>query len=149
MRIVLRLAVLATAVGFVLPVLAADDTPTHKVVKGNTTQIRVWRYDSRVISVQLPGNQSLDIHPLEDAKVYLTKPPAAFDDKGNLKTYTSAELTKLKGKNPGYPGDFDNIKQNTAVQLQLATKVPVKPLKKGETDPEKGKVYYMWVLTDP
>jgi hypothetical protein len=133
------------ALAFALPVLGADDAPMYKLRPLGTRTVQITRYDSRVITVG-SGNAAQMVYPTDDAKVFLGRPPNMFDDKGNIKRPTAAELSKLKGKNPGYPGDFDSLGPQKVVTLNLVTKVLTKPLPKGEKDPEAGKVFYSWAL---
>ena len=63
----------------------------------------------------------------DDAKVRLTEPPPAYDDKGNIKKRTEKELKELKGdsKLPGYPGDWNDLRQGDMVRLTLIKKKEV------------------------
>jgi len=80
-----------------------------------------------------------DIHavPADDMKVRLAHPPAAFDDKGNIKKYTAKELKELKGpdKLPGYTGALEDVKSNQLVVVYLARK----PVKAGDKPKEGDK----------
>jgi hypothetical protein len=146
MRAILRLAGFgALALAFTLPVLGADDAPMYKIKVIGPRTVQIYRYNAQVITVGT-GKAAQDIYPTDDAKVYLRVPPNMFDDKGNIKRPTSAELAKLKGKNPGYPGDFDALAAQKVVTVNLVQKVLAKPLPKGEKDPEAGRIYYNWVL---
>jgi hypothetical protein len=55
-------------------------------------------------------------------KVRTLSPPVDYDDKGNVKKYTAKELKKLRGKGnlPGYPADFDSLREGQAVKVYLA-----------------------------
>ena len=73
----------------------------------------------------------------EVGKVRTADPPANFDEKGNVKKYTKAELLKLKGDDPkekkltGYKADFSEIKMGDYVQVTISM------LKGGPTKPAK------------
>lgn len=76
------------------------------------------------LSLYKVANVSKDIQfqAAEDMKVRLKKPPADFDDKGNIKKYTAAELKELKGPNPSLPGyqaDLPDLKVGQTVQVSL------------------------------
>jgi hypothetical protein len=79
--------------------------------------------------------QDVKASPAEDMKVRLSQPPAAFDDKGNIKKYTVKELKELKGPDnlPGYTGTLEDLKTNQLVLVYLARK----PLKAGDKPKEK------------
>ncbi len=48
--------------------------------------------------------KDIDFHTSDDVKVRMMNPPTKFDDKGNPKEYTKAELKELKGKDADLPG---------------------------------------------
>jgi hypothetical protein len=61
----------------------------------------------------------------EDCAVRLPEPPMAFDSQGNIKRYTAAELSALKGPNktlPGYTGDVADLRPGMFVQVQAVRK---------------------------
>jgi hypothetical protein len=60
----------------------------------------------------------------EDAKIRLKHLPELFDDKGNIKEYTPAEIKALKGTErlPGYAGTRDNIQAGQKVVVKVAQK---------------------------
>jgi hypothetical protein len=67
--------------------------------------------------------QNVDFQAAEEVKVRTLQPAAAFDDKGNIKKYTPAELRQLKGKDPGLPGfesAAEDLKAGQTVQVALA-----------------------------
>lgn len=68
----------------------------------------------------------------DDTKYRVLYPPAAFDDKGNPKTYTKAELKELKGTEnlPGYPAERDALHGGQTVVVAAARK----PLAAGEKE---------------
>lgn len=82
--------------------------------------------------IQIPVK--VDFQASEDLQVRVLQPPAAFDDKGNIKKYTAAELKELKGKNPNLPGyeaSNDALKVGQMVRVTLA---PYKPPSPGATE---------------
>ncbi|MCS6851120.1 MAG: hypothetical protein NZ700_08140 [Gemmataceae bacterium] len=89
-----------------------------------TAQGRITRVDTnnRLVWLDIPGRGSVELQATDDAKIRLATPPPAFDDKGNIKVYTKAELDKLKGPDkrlPGYPGDFDNVRPGAVVSVYV------------------------------
>jgi hypothetical protein len=58
----------------------------------------------------------------DDTKIRTPGPPVAFDDKGNPKKYTLAELKELKGDDnlPGFPADKDALRQGRTVLVAAA-----------------------------
>lgn len=71
----------------------------------------------------------------DNIPVRVLHPPAKFDEKGNIKKYSSAELKQLKGDRkdlPGYPVDYNSLKTGQAVLVYMS-RVPT-GMKLGETD---------------
>jgi len=83
--------------------------------------------------------QDVKATPADDMKVRLSQPPAAFDDKGNLKKYTAKELKELKGPDnlPGYTGTLEDVKTNQLVLVSLARK----PTKAGDKPKDGDKLW--------
>jgi hypothetical protein len=66
--------------------------------------------------------------------------PAEYDDKGNPKKYTAAELQELKGDNPdlpGYTSDFDKLRAGQTVRITLVKPKADKEKDKDATPEEK------------
>jgi hypothetical protein len=80
----------------------------------------------------------------EKAKIRTMVLPEAFDEKGNLKTYSSKELADLKGKDktaPGYDFSIEQLQVGQTVKVTLA-RVPkdtTDPLTKEKDDDDKSK----------
>ena len=84
-------------------------------------------------------------------KVRLSDPPENFDEKGNVKRYTKAQLQKLKGddpaekKLPGYKSDFSEVKVGDVIQVTVsvakkaAAAKPAKKAAKKDADADKDK----------
>ena len=67
-------------------------------------------------------SQDFDLVVDDDVQIRLQQPRPAYDDKGQSKKYTSAELKQLKGDRatiPGYPGEFTDLKPGQVVTLYL------------------------------
>lgn len=63
--------------------------------------------------------------PHDDLKVRSVQPPVMFDDKGNRRALTQKEKLELRGSDPKLPGyavEFDALKQEQIVEVQLATR---------------------------
>lgn len=74
---------------------------------------------------------SVEFQVSEKAKIRTAILPEAFDDKGNIKKYTSKELADLKGKNkalPGYESSIEKLEvgQTVKVTQSVAPKDPPK-----------------------
>ncbi len=70
-------------------------------------------------------DKEVEVATLDDVKVRLSQPPAAFDDKGKVKKYTQKELKEMKGndpKLPGYNGDFSDLQNEQVVKVTLVRK---------------------------
>jgi FtsZ-interacting cell division protein ZipA len=84
--------------------------------------------------------QKVDLTAADDIKVRVPRPPAAFDDKGNPKKYSSKELRELKGPGnlPGFIGEFSDLRPNQVVQVTVAKKKeaakPYRPKGKDKDD---------------
>lgn len=66
--------------------------------------------------------QHVDFTAEENVKVRVKDPPPEYDDKGNLKKPTKADLKKLKGPDatlPGYTAEFENVHVGQYVQVYL------------------------------
>jgi hypothetical protein len=89
------------------------------------------------------NKKDIDFHAAEDVKVRTLNPPVTFDDKGNVKKYTAAELKELKGKDsnlPGYESSFDQLQTGQVLKVTLArTKEPAKSDKDNDKDEDKDK----------
>jgi hypothetical protein len=78
----------------------------------------------------------------DTGKVRTVAPPEEFDDKGEIKKLTAADLKRLKGddpaekKMPGYKADFSELQVNDVVQVALAAWKPNTP-KKGDKGKDK------------
>src|SRR5437588_7848100 len=70
-------------------------------------------------------HQKYDLDVPADAVIRSMQPPEAYDDKGNPKKYTAAELKELKGDNPklpGYTADFNTLKMGQIVKVHFGKK---------------------------
>jgi hypothetical protein len=84
-------------------------------------KVQLARAEANLFQV-IPATQKVDFQAEENLKVRLKKLPADFDEKGNIKDYTAAELVKLKGKDrdlPGYESSVENLKVGQVVQVTL------------------------------
>jgi len=71
------------------------------------------------------AHQTYDLDIPADAVVRSMQSPQAYDDKGNPKKYTAAELKELKGddpKLPGYAADFNTLKTGQIVKVHFGKK---------------------------
>jgi hypothetical protein len=84
-------------------------------------QQRIARAQQNSIRV-VNAKQKIDFQAEENVKVRTATLPSAFDDKGNIKKYTPAELRELKGKDShlaGYESSVENLKPGQTVQVVL------------------------------
>lgn len=78
--------------------------------------------------------KSYEFNIKDDVIVRRMSPAFGYDDKGNLKQYTPAELQKLKGKNtklPGYEAKIEDLEPGQTVQVFI---MPPKEGKVGDVD---------------
>jgi hypothetical protein len=85
-------------------------------------------------------HKDFDLESTADAKVRTQDPPVQYDEKGNVKKYTSKELQDLKGdsKLPGYTSDWDSLKVGQTVKVTL-TRPKVKADDKDNNNKDKDK----------
>jgi hypothetical protein len=86
-------------------------------------------------------SQNVDFQAAEDVKVRFLHLPSSYDDKGNLKKYTQAEIKELKGKDaslPGYESSVEALKAGMVVQVKLTRHQPhaAPTTKDKEADPK-------------
>jgi len=78
---------------------------------------------------------------LPEVKVARSKPPAEYDDKGNIKEYTKEELKKMRDPDmPGYTSRIDDLQAGQPVKLYLGkpkSRKDTSPSKKDGDDPKK------------
>jgi hypothetical protein len=63
----------------------------------------------------------------DEVLVRTAEAPPKFDDKGNLQQYTPEELKQLRGDRPelpGFPADWDNVKQGQVVLVYMTRRPP-------------------------
>ncbi len=107
-----------------------------------TATVTLVEASERHLTVQYtpPGQEAsvnLDLKAADDLKVRLLKPPPVFDNRGKPRAYTTKELKELRGpdpKQPGYTGEFANLKSGQTVLVTLAQRKEVvkKPAPKGK-----------------
>ena len=84
-------------------------------------------------AVQIPPNGDekhilVHLDAAEGLIVRLPEPPGKFDKRGKPLVYTAKELKELRGpdpKQPGFTGDFSNLKNGQKVLVTLAQKKEV------------------------
>ena len=84
-------------------------------------QVQLARAEANLFQV-IPATQKVEFQAEENVKVRSKHLPEEFDEKGNIKHYTAAELVKLRGKDqdlPGYESSVENLKVGQVVQVTL------------------------------
>jgi hypothetical protein len=114
----------------------------------------------RAANAMKKATKDVDLQGDENMKVRIVQPPIEYDDKGNAKKHTKAELAALKGpdKNlPGYTSDYDQLRTGQYVQVyppkaKQKTKTTDKTAPKAE-DPdaavERPKAVMILIVADP
>jgi len=99
--------------------LILDIVTTHvETTPGRATRGRPARPNYKTVT----DHNNVEIHINDGTKVRYKDPPAAFDEKGNPKKYTGAELSEMKGKDknlPGYEGNREMLHPGQTVQVTL------------------------------
>jgi hypothetical protein len=83
-----------------------------------------------------------EVDPTPDLIVRLMYPPVQYDDKGNIKKYTAAELKELKGDNPklvGYKGDTNDLTNGVQVRVYVVKDPPPPKENDKKDDPKADK----------
>ena len=130
------------------PQISAQDKQNQLAAK----RVELAQHQMRLYDTK-EETKNFDFLAPEDMKVRLSNPPAALDEKGNVKKYSKKELDELKGpdhKLPGYTGSVDNLQNNQKVEVYLKKKPAGKPaVKDKDAAPEKREVSMIVVLADP
>jgi hypothetical protein len=105
--------------------------------------VKVHRVDigSKTLHIEL-NRQNIDVVASDDMKVRSDNEPTFFDEKGNIKKATGADLAKAKGdtKLPGaYTADFEDVKAGMVVRMWLAQKADSPTLSPKKKDKGKDK----------
>jgi hypothetical protein len=86
--------------------------------------------------------QDVPLQAAEEVNIRVSHPPPVFDDKGNPRKYTAAELKELRGPNPkipGYAAAFADLKEGQIVRVLVARKKltaqEIKDLRKAGQEP--------------
>jgi len=96
-------------------------------------------------------HKEFDLASTADVSVRYREPPVQYDDKGNVKKYTTAELKGLKGKNPhlpGYTADFAKLQTGQTVRVTLSKPKPVNDKDKDAPDDKKPLVSMIVIVAD-
>jgi len=82
--------------------------------------------------------KNVDADAPEEVVVRRWELPKVYDDKGNLKEYTSKERKELRGKDlkvPGYAATWDDVQFGQKVKLYLKSKKAIEKSKKSLAPP--------------
>jgi hypothetical protein len=84
-------------------------------------------------------HKDFDLDAINDVKVRRQDPPVQYDDKGNVKKYTSKELADLKGdpKQPGYAADWTDLKAGQTIKVTVMAPKKDKDAKDKDKDKDK------------
>lgn len=145
--------------------LMQSRNPREQIQRWYQLQLQVQRMQLEVARLQMTPQESpfkvvmkrqdLELQTDEHTKVRFLEPPVEFDDQGNLKKHTPAELRQLKGPNPnlpGYQGDLGMLAPGHLLRVTLAKKPPAKPAPKdldgglGEDVLSEGRPYAAMIL---
>ena len=95
-------------------------------------------------------HKDFDLASTPDVAVRYLELPTEYDDKGNPKKYTAAELKELKGKDPSLPGytaNFDQLAPGQTVKVTLAKPKPAKD-KDAAADDKKPQVSMIVIVAE-
>jgi hypothetical protein len=82
--------------------------------------------------------QDVSLSTTDDVKIRVSKPPATFDEKGNLVPPSKEVLKELKGDDPrvpGYKAEFSDLRAEQIVQVSLVRtreSLRARPVAKGK-----------------
>jgi hypothetical protein len=104
----------------------------HYMQQQQAAMVRLQQAELRAMQQQMQAIQrmykvvdatkNVDFQSEEAVKVRTMVLPEQFDDKGNIKKYTAAELRQMKGKDvnlPGYESSVEALKPGQVVQVYL------------------------------
>ena len=141
--------------------LAKQQFEASRQTDPNTRMAQFQQYQAAVAefqqqsaqrSSQLTTGKRMEVRAAENAKVRVIVPPVEFDDTGKQIVWTKKLLAERKDKTglPGYPADFDAIKQGQLVEVYMAKVAPVTKKKKGPDDDDppamKGNEFVLMVI---
>jgi hypothetical protein len=102
--------------------------------------------------------KDVDLQGDDKMKVRIAQPPTEYDDKGNAKKLTKAELKALKGPDPNLPGysaEYEQLKTGQVVTVylpkqkqQTKTKTTTKTEDADEA-PERPKAVMILIVSEP
>lgn len=104
----------------------------------NTQTARMLQDQNNAYKVSI-ATKDVEFHAADNLKIRLAEPASIYDDKGNIKKYTAAELKEMKGKDsklPGYEGSAESLAVGQKVRVTLVHYVPHTP-PADKKDPEK------------
>jgi len=128
--------------------------PFLRAAKMQQLEVQVLRTQAQAVNNAFKvvrDHKEFDLTTTAEVAVRYLEPPAAFDDKGNPKKYTAAELKEMKGKNPdvpGYAADFDKLQAGQTVRVTLAKPKANKEKDKDAADDKKPQVSMVVILAD-
>jgi hypothetical protein len=79
--------------------------------------------------------KEIDIHAASDLTVRFAQPPVIYDDKGERKKFTQAELIEMRGSDPSVPGFAAKTSDLQAGQVVRVSLRPVRPASATATPP--------------
>lgn len=80
------------------------------------------------------GHRELTIDAAEKFVVRMPVPKETFDDMGNVKKFTKAELDKLRGTDKLFDGEYSDLAVGQVVQVTLILPKPMPMKPKGKDD---------------
>jgi hypothetical protein len=108
------------------------------------------RYADEVVK----KSQTVDFMADDNMKVRIKDAPTEYDDKGNPKKHTKAELKELKGPDPSLPGytaEFEQVKVGQLIQVYLPKPKQTKAKAKSDDDdvaPTRPKAVMLLIVAD-
>jgi hypothetical protein len=111
--------------------------PFQRAVRMQQLEVQLLKEQTQAVNNAFKvvrDHKEFDLATTPEVAVRYLEPPVLYDDKGNLKKYTAAELKEMKGKNPdlpGYTAEFDKLQAGQTVRVTLA-----KPKANKEKDKE-------------
>jgi hypothetical protein len=135
--------------------LMRTHNPLLRAVKLQQYEVQVLAQQTKAINKAFKvtkEQKDFDLASTPNVAVRYLEMPQEYDEKGNLKKYTAAELKELKGKNPdlpGYEADFDKLTPGQTVKVTLAKPKPAKDKEKdAAADDKKPQVSMIVILAD-
>lgn len=121
-------------------VIQQEQRMMQQVARAQQQAIKQYIHALQTMYRAVTVTRDFQFQAASDVKVRVMTLPDAFDEKGNIKTYTAEEKAKLKGPNkslPGYESSIEALQPGQIVQVWLMPHKAPKPAPKLTATPSE------------